>query len=123
MRYMMMIMMDPKSDGVPPPVELSAAIGTLMNEMAQAGVLLDAGGLMPSVLGARVRASGGKVTVNEGPFTETKELVGGYAILQARSKAEAVELGRRFMAVHADVLGKSYIGELEIRQLAEGPSQ
>lgn len=123
MRYMMMLIFDPKSDGVPPTAELSAAMGTLMNEMGQAGVLLDAGGLTPSVLGARVRASGGELTVKEGPFTETKGLVGGYAILQAKSKAEALEHGRRFLAVHAEVLGPSFTGELEIRQLVEGPSK
>lgn len=123
MRYMMMVKIDAKSDGVPPAAGLSAAIGALMNEMARGGVLLDAGGLMPTAFGARVRVSGGKVTLKEGPFTETKELVGGYAILQARSKEEALEHGRRFMSVHAEVLGPSYTGELEIRQLAESPSK
>ncbi len=123
MRYMMVLKMDPASDGVPPTPELSAAMGTLMKDMTQAGVLVDAGGLTPSAQGARVRASAGKVTLKEGPFTETKELIGGYAILQCRSRAEAFEHARRFMSVHAEVLGPSYAGEIEIRQLIEGPGK
>lgn len=123
MRYMMMLKIDPNSEGVPPTAELSAAMEALMSGLARTGVLLDAGGLMPSTLGTRVRASGGQVTLREGPFTETKELVGGYAIVQTSSKAEAVEHGRRFMTVHVEVLGPSFAGELEIRQLTEGPAK
>jgi hypothetical protein len=119
MRFMMMVKADEKNG--PPSPELGAAIGQLTQEMVQAGVLLDLGGLLPSAMGAKIRVSGGKVSVKDGPFTETKELVGGYAILQAKTKAEAIELGRRFMTVHAEVLGASYEGELELRQLAEMP--
>jgi hypothetical protein len=119
MRFMMMVKADENSG--PPSPELGAAIGQLTQEMVQAGVLLDLGGLLPSAMGAKIRVSGGKVSVKDGPFTETKELVGGYAILQAKTKEEAIELGRRFMAVHAQVLGASYEGELELRQLAEMP--
>jgi hypothetical protein len=77
------------------------------------------GGLLPSSAGARVRVAGGKLTVTDGPFAEAKELIGGYAILRASSKEEAIELGKDFMKLHADVLGSSYEGELEIRQMAE----
>ena len=119
MRFMMMVKADEKAG--PPSRELGMAIGQLAQEMSRAGVLLELGGLMPSAAGAKLRLSGGKVTVNDGPFTETKELVGGYAILEARSKEEAIEYGRRFLSVHADVLGTAYEGELEIRQLAEAP--
>lgn len=119
MRFMMMVKADEKAG--PPSPELGAAIGQLSQEMARAGVLLDLGGLLPSAMGAKVRLSGGRVTVKDGPFSETKELVGGYAILQAKSKDEAVEYARRFMNVHKDVLGASYEGELEIRAMAEMP--
>jgi hypothetical protein len=85
----------------------------------KAGVVLDTGGLMPSSRGARVRVSGGKLTITDGPFAETKELIGGYAIIQAKSKAEAVELARQFMQAHADILGPSYEGECEVRQMFE----
>jgi uncharacterized protein YndB with AHSA1/START domain len=95
-----------------------AALGQLIEEMAKAGVLLATDGLQPSSKGARVRISGGKFTVTDGPFTETKELIAGYAIVQARSKAEAIELAKRFLTVMGE-------GESEIRlmheQAAYGP--
>jgi hypothetical protein len=117
---MMMVKADRSYEaGVPPSPKLIAAIGKLSQEMTQAGVLLDTGGLLPSATGARVRVERGRVTVTDGPFTESKELIGGYGILRAGSREEAIELGKAFMAVHADVLGPSYEGELEIRQLAD----
>ena len=120
MRFMMMVKADKDYEaGAPPSPELMAAIGELTGDMAKTGVLVEAGGLLPSSKGARVRVSGGKLTVTDGPFTEAKELIGGYAILKTNSRAEAVELGKNFMQVHADVLGPAYDGELEIRQLAE----
>jgi hypothetical protein len=120
MRFMMMVKADKDYEaGAPPSPELMAAIGKLTEDMAKTGVLVEAGGLLPSSKGARVRVSGGRLTVIDGPFTEAKELIGGYAILKANSRAEAVELGKNFMQVHADVLGPAYHGELEIRQLAE----
>ena len=118
MRFMVMVKADKDYEaGLPPKPELLAAIGKLSHEMMEAGVLLETGGLFPSSRGARVRASGGKLSVTDGPFTETKELVGGYAIVQAQSRDEAVELGKQFMEVHVTVLGSSYNGECEIRQL------
>ena len=80
---------------------------------------MDVGGLLPSSAGTRVRVGKGKLTVIDGPFTETKELIGGYTIMQVGSREEAIELGKRFMQIHADVLGSGYEGELEIRQLVE----
>jgi hypothetical protein len=103
--------------GMPPSPELMAAIGKLGAEMTKAGVMLSTEGLHPTSKGARVRIAGGKLDVIDGPFAETKELIGGYAILKVRSKEEAIELSKRFMQVHADVLGPSYVGEVEIRQL------
>ena len=118
MRFMMMVKGDKDYEaGLPPKPELLGAIGKLTHDMVTAGVLLETGGLLPSAKGARVRASGGKLSVTDGPFAETKELVGGYAIVEAKSRDEAVELGRQFMDVHVKVLGSSYDGECEIRQL------
>ena len=118
MRFMVMVKANKDYEaGLPPKPELLAAIGKLSQDMVKAGVLLDTGGLLPSSRGARVRASGGKLSVTDGPFTEPKELVGGYAIVQAQSRDEAVELGKQFMDVHVTVLGSSYDGECEIRQL------
>lgn len=120
MRFMMMVKATEDYErGVPPKRELVDAIGRLSAEMAQKGVLLEAGGLVPSSKGARVRVARGALTVSDGPFAETKELVGGYAVLRADSRAEAIELGKAFMRLHADILGPAYEGELEIRQLAE----
>ena len=118
MRFMSIVKADKGfENGAPPDPKLMAAIGKLSEEMMKAGVLLDTGGLMPSAMGARVFAKGGKVTVKDGPFTEAKELIGGYAVMQARSKEEAVELGKKFLQLHIDVLGSSYEGELEVRQM------
>lgn len=103
--------------GAPPDPKLMAAMGKLTEDMIKAGVVLETGGLLPSSKGARVRAAGGKLIVTDGPFIEAKEVIGGYAIIQAKSKEEAIELGKAFMKVHTDVLGPSYEGELEIRQM------
>ena len=78
----------------------------------KSGKLLATEGCLPSALGARVRFSGGKLTVTDGPFTESKEIVGGFAILQANSKREAIELVEEFLQVAGD-------GECEIRQVFE----
>jgi hypothetical protein len=118
MRFIGMVKATRESEaGNPPNPALMTAIGDLAAEAMRAGVIIDMGGLLPSAMGARVRASGGKVTVTDGPFAELKELVGGYAILEAKSKAEAVEFTRKFMQVHVDVLGAAYEGECEVRQL------
>ena len=120
MKFMMMVKADADYEaGKPPSPELEAAIGKISREMAEKGNLVDVGGLLPSSMGTRVRVGKGKLTVIDGPFTETKELIGGYAIMQVGSREEAIELGKRFMQIHADVLGPAYEGELEIRQLAE----
>ena len=103
MRFMS-IVKGPENAGPPSP-ELMSAIDTLAQELFQKGVMLDMGGLLPTATGARIRLSGGKLTVTDGPFTEAKEVVGGYAIMKADSKAEAIEMGRRFMQLHADILG------------------
>jgi hypothetical protein len=122
MRYLMMVKGDDDYEaGKPPSPEMMAAVGAHAEKMAKAGVLLDMGGLLPSAAGAKVVIEGGKARVVDGPFSESKELIGGYAILKADSKEEAIRLGREFMQLHVDVLGPSYSGELEIRQMADGP--
>jgi hypothetical protein len=100
--------------GVPPTQEEMTRMGKLIEEGMKAGWLLGTEGCLPSALGARVRSSGGKVTVTDGPFTESKEVVGGFALLQANSKEEAIELIRDFLSVVGD-------GERELRQLHEAP--
>jgi len=118
MRFMMIVKADAGYEaGRPPDPGLIAAIGKLSEEMAKSGVLIQSGGLQPSSKGARVRASGGKMTVTDGPFAETKELIGGFAILEAASKDEAIRLGEQFMQLHVDVLGQSYEGTLEVRPM------
>ena len=105
--------------GRPPDPRMMAAIGQLSEEMSRAGVLVDTGGLMPTAQGASVRLAGGRVTVTDGPFSEAKEVIGGYAIVQVKSKEEAVELARRFWEIHAEILGPAYLGEGEIRRMYE----
>jgi hypothetical protein len=107
--------------GVPPDPKLMAAIGKLSEELTKAGVLVGGGGLAPSSMGARLRLSGGKVTVTDGPFAEAKEIIGGYAIVEVQSKEEAIELAKRFWQIHAEVLGPSYVGGGDVRQMFEPP--
>jgi hypothetical protein len=95
--------------GVPTPEEM-ARMGRLVEDGMKAGFLLAVEGCLPSAAGARVRLANGKITVTDGPFTESKEVVGGLAVLQANSKAEAVEMARQFLGVAGD-------GECELRQL------
>jgi hypothetical protein len=123
MRFMMIVKADPSYEsGRPPDPALLAAVGKLSEEMTRAGVLLQSGGLLPSSKGARVRVSGGKMTVTDGPFAETKELIGGFAILEAASKEEAIRLGKEFMQLHVDVLGQPYEGTLEVRPMFDPAS-
>lgn len=114
MRFISMVK---TAESGPPSPELMGAIGKLAQEMAQSGVLVEMGGLLPSVKGARMRLTRGAIMVTDGPFTESKELVGGYAIFSVGSKAEAIELGRKFLQVHSEILGPEYAMELEIREL------
>lgn len=122
MRFMMLVKANTDYEaGTPPSPALLEAIGKASAAQAAAGILLEAGGLMPSSAGALVRVERGKVKVIDGPFAEAKELIGGYAILRASSKEEAIAMGRAFMQLHVDVLGPGFSGELEVRQLYEHP--
>ena len=118
MRFMMIVKANRDSEaGVPPNPELIAAIAKMSEEATQRGTMVSSGGLLPSSQGARIRVAGGKTSVVDGPFAETKELVGGFAIFDLQSKEEAVQAGTRFMQAHADILGSAYEGELEIRPM------
>jgi hypothetical protein len=113
MRFLVMHKSNEQNEaGVPPSKELIEAMGKLMEETAQAGVLLAAEGVHASSKGARVQFSGGKRTVTDGPFAEAKELIAGFAIIEVNSKDEAIEWATRFANVIGDV-------EIEIRQVVE----
>jgi hypothetical protein len=121
MRFMIIVKATKDSEvGVMPEEKLIAAMATYHEELAKAGALLDASGLQPSSKGWRIKYSGGKRTVIDGPFTETKELVAGYTLIQVKSKEEALEWTKRF----PNPAMKD--GEIEVRQLFEledfGPS-
>jgi hypothetical protein len=120
MRFMMIVKANKESEaGLPPNPELMAAVAKMSQEAAQRGTMVSAGGLLPSSQGTRIHVSGGKTSVIDGPFAETKELVGGFAIFDLQSKEEAIQAGTRFVQVHADILGSSYEGELEIRPMSD----
>ena len=115
MRFISMIRID-ENTGQAPSEQLMRDMGKLMEELTRTGQLVSTAGLRPTSQGVRVRLSGGKLSVVDGPFTETKEVIGGYAILEAASKEEAIELARRFLRVHGD----EWDIECEVRQL-DGP--
>jgi hypothetical protein len=118
MRFMMMIKANKDTEaGVMPAEKTLAAMARYNEELVKAGALLDATGLQPSSKGARVKFSGGKPTVIDGPFTETKELIAGYWLIQVKSKEEATEWAKR-VPFDVDVhMGGE--GEIELRQLFE----
>jgi hypothetical protein len=109
-----MIRVDENSGKVPSE-RLMTEMGKLMSEMTQAGTLVDTAGLRPTAEGARVRTAYGKLSTVDGPFTESKEVIGGFAIIKADSMAEAIELTKRFLEVHGD----EWDIECEVRQLEE----
>jgi hypothetical protein len=100
----------------PPPQALLDAIAKLGEEAGKAGVMVEMGGLLPTAMGARVRLAGGKLNVTDGPFTESKEVIGGYAVYAVKSKEEALKWARRFMELHREHW-KGWEGECELRQL------
>jgi hypothetical protein len=114
MRFMMLYKPG-KDEDAPPTQQEIEEMGRFIGEMASEGVLLFTDGLQASSKGAKVRVSNGKFTVTDGPFTETKELIAGFAIVQARSKEHAIELAKRFLAVVGE-------GESEIRLMHDQPA-
>lgn len=103
-----------KPEGTPPTQKEMEEMGKLIQEGMKSGWLLATEGCLPSALGVRVKRSGEKYTVTDGPFTEAKEIVGGFALIQAKSKEEAIQLTKDFLKVAGD-------GESEVRQLYEAP--
>jgi len=111
MRVMGLLKADQHSEsGAPPSAELMEKMGKFVEEVTKAGIMISSDGLLPSSKGKRIRLAGGKVTVTDGPFTESKELVASYALMQVKSMAEAVEWTTRFLKV----LGQ---GECELRPI------
>jgi hypothetical protein len=105
-----------ETTGQRPSERLMSEMGKLIEEMTQKGVLVHTAGLRPTREGARLRWNKGKLTRTDGPFTESKEVIGGYAILEAKSKEEAIAITERFLEVHGD----EWNVECELRQL-DGP--
>lgn len=111
MRFMLMTRADEHSEaGAFPSPEVMAAMGTFMEEITQAGVLLSAEGLQPSSKGARLKLSKGKLTVTDGPFAETKEMISSFAIVEVASKEEAIEWAARWAKLFGEL-------ECEIRPI------
>jgi hypothetical protein len=101
-----------KKEGTPPTQQEMEQMGKLIDDWTKSGVLLATEGCLPSSLGARVRQSNGNTTVTDGPFTESKEIVGGFALIRVNSKEEAVERTKKFLSIAGD-------GETEVRQICE----
>ena len=116
MRFMTLVK-GPENFGQPP-AELFEAINALGAEAAAAGVTVESGGLLPSAAATRVRVDGGKVTVSDGPFTETKEVVGGFAFYEVESRDEAVAWANKFMQAHVEHW-PGWEGETEVRQVMD----
>jgi len=114
MRFMMIVKSAENSG--PPPKELMDAISKIAEEATKAGEMIESGGLASTATGTRVRLSGGKLTVTDGPFAEAKEVFGGYAVFELKSKKEAIESAVRFMELHKQHW-PGWDGETEIRQL------
>ena len=111
MRFMMIMIPNISEENWTPDPEAMARMGRYNDELSKAGVLLSLDGLQPSAKGARVSFSGGKPSVTDGPFTEAKELIGGYWLIQARSKEEAVQWASRCPADDGNII--------EVRQVYE----
>lgn len=118
MRFMSMVK-STESKMSAPPKALMDAIDNLVQEAAKDGcVMVQAGGLLPTASGMRVRLAGGKLTVTDGPFTEAKEVVGGFAIFEAKSKVHMLKWTERFMDLHKMHM-PGWEGECEVRQIPE----
>jgi hypothetical protein len=118
-----MAMVKPGKDyetGKPPSPELMAAMGKLSQENQKLGIFVMGGGLLPSAQGHKVRMAGGKITVTDGPFAETKEVIGGFAILNYATHDEAIAGARRVMEIHAQH-GFTDL-EIELRQMMDDPA-
>lgn len=119
MRFMALLRADEAVFSQAPPA-VYEAMGEFAREGFTNGTLVEQGGLGPSALGAIVSLADGTITAVDGPFTETKELIGGYAVIEVHSRQEAVELGRRLLRIHQDNW-PGWTGSCELRQLFTAP--
>jgi hypothetical protein len=120
MQFLMLIQIANNADyeaGDPPPAKLEAAMGELMGEWSAAGAMVSAGGLRPTSQGARLKLEAGKIKVSDGPFSEAKEVIGGFFVLEVKDKATAVAMTRRFLELHHEVLGDDFHIGCEVRQM------
>lgn len=118
MKFLMLIKHSEDHRSRPIPQGLMDATGTFVEQGFKSGVLKDTAGLKPTAEGHRVRLSGGKLHWTDGPFTEAKEVVGGYALLELKSKKEALDMARQFMELHR-VHWPAFEGECEVRPLED----
>jgi len=116
MKFLSMVRLS-ENGGLVPSDKMMDDMDKLIQELTREGKLVGAAGLAPTRDGVRVRQKNGKQSTTDGPFTETKEVVGGYAILEAGSMKEAIEIAKRFLRVH----GNEWDIECEVRQLVGGP--
>jgi hypothetical protein len=114
MKYLTFIRSSESYRESPPPPALMEAMGKFIEESRKDGTLVETGGLLPSKDGHRVRLANGKITVTDGPFSESKEVIGGWAILKVDSKAEALRIATEFMELHRKYW-PGFEGESEVR--------
>ncbi|MEV6397023.1 YciI family protein [Streptomyces sp. NPDC051907] len=118
-RFLTMVRIDEQNLPVDDPgPDFEQRMGALLEEITKAGVMLDTAGLAPTSQAARVTWADGKLHYTDGPFTETKEVVGGYSIIQAKDRAEALEWANRFLQIHP----AHWTVTCEVREIVEGPS-
>jgi hypothetical protein len=116
MKYLTFIRHPESHRDTPPPPALMEAMGKFVERSFKDGTLVDTGGLLPSKEGVRVRLANGKITVTDGPFSESKEVIGGWAILKADTKADAIRIATEFMELHRKHWPE-FEGESEVRPM------
>ncbi|HZY05686.1 MAG TPA: YciI family protein [Anaeromyxobacteraceae bacterium] len=116
MKYLSFIRSSESYRKTQPPPALMEAMGSFIEKSRREGTLVDTGGLLPSKDGVRVRLASGKITVTDGPFSESKEVIGGWAILKADSRAEAIRIATEFMELHRKYW-PGFEGESEVRPM------
>jgi len=118
MQFMFLVKANVHSEsGQMPSAELMAAVDASAQELTKAGIMISAGGLRPSAEGARVVLHHGTISVTDGPFSETKELVGGWAIMELESRDQAIQYAKDFVELHRKFLGDDYGFETEVRRM------
>jgi hypothetical protein len=118
MKFLMLIKHSESYRGEPIPQALMDAMGEFVTEGFKSGILKDTAGLKATAEGFRVRSSGNQLKVTDGPFTESKEIVGGYAMVEVASKEEALKVARQFMELHR-IHWPAFEGECEVRPLED----